>query len=646
MVRKQRGEKSVFATDPLGVVMKTPVRWKKNKTRPITVRDTIARVVRPRPAPEVLVKIKRGGKTQGHIKAHLEYITRNGRLDGETERGEIIQGRDQVYDVLREWTTDAASVKPGARNTINAIFSMPPGTDSEGVKAAVREFARDELSEHKYLFVLHEDEAHPHVHISIRTLSINGKKLDPRKEDLQLWREVFAEKLREQGIDAKATYRPSRGVVEKPLSMAQYKAKNWEAEQSKAASASPLRAGVRDLPGKVFTAIMDRDIQTYAEFLDLLKPLGQVERRAPGTINEHLSVKPGGAQRAALLKDFVFTREFIELPPEAKRAALAARLDQPKGLNYGKYTGRTNFASDRASTFARVRDNLGAAETHLRAAGKAAGRFDEASRQLTHRRVVEAVAAFIQGRSGSEAKGIRHAADTRGVTDGTFKERGGYFERATRNIGQAGDNLDAIGRTHRSFDTAAGEQFRRATLRAISAIVQGYGRDRANDTTRAAPGTGAAGAAGHYLTTVLAPRRPYEPKVRSEREIRTYAQRVEDAARSLAGTPAPWRSTSPKKNDPWAEQEVIRASWMKVATDLRQSGSTEDVELAGEVESFVKRMPAVQTQQQRIAARLIALRQTKQVAPAGKGAAMPAPSILQEDAGIHVDIQNHPGRER
>lgn len=643
MVRKQRGEKSVFATDPLGIVMKTPVRWKKNKTRPITVRDTIARVVRPRPAPEVLVKIKRGGKTPGHIKAHLEYITRNGRLDGETERGEIIQGRDQVYDVLREWTADAASVKPGARNTINAIFSMPPGTDPEGVKAAVREFARDELREHQYLFVLHEDEAHPHVHISIRTLSINGKKLDPRKEDLQLWREVFAEKLREQGIEAKATYRPARGVVEKPLSMAQYKAKHWEAEQSRAAPVSPLRAGVRDLPGKVFSAVMDRDIQSYAEFLELLRPLGQIERRAPNTLSEHLSVKPSGAQRAALLKDFVFTREFIELPPEAKRAALAARLDQPKGLDYGKYTGRTNFASDRASTFARVRDNLGAAETHLRATGKAAGRFDEASRQLTHRRVVEAVAAFIQGRSGGETASIRHAADDRRIADGASKERSGYFERAARNIGQAGDNLDAIGRTHRSFDAAAGEQSRRAALRVISAIVQGYGRDRENDAARAAPGSSAA---GHYLTTVLAPRRSYQPKARSEREIRTYAQRVEDAARSLAGTPAPWRSTSPKKNDPWAEQEVIRASWMKVATELRQTGSSEDVELAGEVEGFVKRMPAVQTQQQRIAARLIALRQAKQVAPAGQGVAMPAPSTLQEDAGIQVDIQNQPGRER
>lgn len=215
-----------FDSPAIGIVMKQPVRPKRNNTKPIVVRDVIARTVNNK-IPEVLVKIKRGGKSANHVMAHLEYITRNGKLDGETERGEIIQGKTALKEVLKEWTSDAdnvGSIRSGQRNTINAIFSMPPGTDPEGVKDAVRSFAKQELSNYQYLFVLHTDDDHPHCHVSIKTLGFDGKKLDPRKDDLQHWREVFAEKLREQKIPAKATPRTTRGIIEKSPSMAQYKA--------------------------------------------------------------------------------------------------------------------------------------------------------------------------------------------------------------------------------------------------------------------------------------------------------------------------------------------------------------------------------------------------------------------------------------
>lgn len=41
---------------------------------------------------------------------------------------------------------------------------------------------------------------------------IDGTRLNPRKADLQRWREHFAEKLREQGVRANATPRTARGV--------------------------------------------------------------------------------------------------------------------------------------------------------------------------------------------------------------------------------------------------------------------------------------------------------------------------------------------------------------------------------------------------------------------------------------------------
>jgi hypothetical protein len=59
--------------------------------------------------------------------------------------------------------------------------------------------------------VLHDHQANPHVHLSVRAESKHGRRLNPRKADLQRWRETFAEKLRGWGIDAEATRQATRG---------------------------------------------------------------------------------------------------------------------------------------------------------------------------------------------------------------------------------------------------------------------------------------------------------------------------------------------------------------------------------------------------------------------------------------------------
>ena len=76
---------------------------------------------------------------------------------------------------------------------------------------AAREFAKIELADHKYVMVLHDHQANPHVHISVRAESKHGKRLNPRKADLHRWRETFAEKLRDRGVEAEATRQATRG---------------------------------------------------------------------------------------------------------------------------------------------------------------------------------------------------------------------------------------------------------------------------------------------------------------------------------------------------------------------------------------------------------------------------------------------------
>ena len=183
--------------------------------RAATIRQRIEATV-VRRAPQVMVKVTGGGRGMKAIAAHLRYISKNGRLDIEDERGETMQGKDALRDLADDWryggTLIADEAEPGhRREAFNIMLSMPRGTDPLTVQRAAREFVQAELADHKVVMVLHDHQAHPHVHISVRAESKHGQRLNPRKADLHRWREVFAEKLRGHGIEAEATRQATRG---------------------------------------------------------------------------------------------------------------------------------------------------------------------------------------------------------------------------------------------------------------------------------------------------------------------------------------------------------------------------------------------------------------------------------------------------
>lgn len=177
-------------------------------------RQKLAATVRK--APEVMVKISGGGKDMRSIKAHMDYISRNGEVELEDEQGRIHLGKEDVRDVRDDWRGGGIPYADGKkREAFNIVLSMPPGTDRASVKNAARAFASELFGNHQYVFAAHDDEKHPHVHLAVKAVDLDGVRLNPRKADLQHWRETFAEKLREQGIDANATPRKVRGVVKK-----------------------------------------------------------------------------------------------------------------------------------------------------------------------------------------------------------------------------------------------------------------------------------------------------------------------------------------------------------------------------------------------------------------------------------------------
>lgn len=169
--------------------------------------------------PEVMVKIpRRTGNSSGMkgVKGHLEYISRNGSLTLENQDGQKITGAKDIKDTLNEWRKFGIPENSTKREALNIVLSMPPGTPPQAVKDAAREFAREKFQGHQYVFVEHTDEKHPHVHLCVSMRDELGKRMNPRKNDLFHWRVLFAEKMREQGVDCAATKRQHRGKVQKP----------------------------------------------------------------------------------------------------------------------------------------------------------------------------------------------------------------------------------------------------------------------------------------------------------------------------------------------------------------------------------------------------------------------------------------------
>jgi hypothetical protein len=99
------------------------------------------------------------------------------------------------------------------RLVYNIILSMPPGIDPMRLLLAAQDFAMDEFAlAHRYAMVLHTDEPHPHVHLVVKEMSEQGRRLRIDKAKLRSWRERFAMQLRARGVEANATSRTIRGA--------------------------------------------------------------------------------------------------------------------------------------------------------------------------------------------------------------------------------------------------------------------------------------------------------------------------------------------------------------------------------------------------------------------------------------------------
>src|SRR6185369_17137185 len=159
------------------------------------IRARLSRIVGR--APEVMVRITTRTRDPARLAGHLRYITRNGELPAEGRDGWPIEGRGEVKDLIEDWA--AAELSNPRRRvdspfSVGVILSMPAGTDALRLRDAVRAFATAMFEDRfDYIFVLHTDVPHPHVHLTIKAQGDHGERLSRSPADLVAWRQAFAQ---------------------------------------------------------------------------------------------------------------------------------------------------------------------------------------------------------------------------------------------------------------------------------------------------------------------------------------------------------------------------------------------------------------------------------------------------------------------
>ena len=172
-----------------------------------------------RRVPEVMVRITGRQHGGGHVLANFAYISRLGHgpdeeLGLETSEGIGLRDGRDMQILAKDWHNfemNGDARRKGA-TSISMILSMPTGTDPERLKEAALDFAREEFANRSWVAGLHVDRDHPHVHITIARRDFDGRRFHPDRDDLFRWRQRFAEKLRERGIEANATPTRARGI--------------------------------------------------------------------------------------------------------------------------------------------------------------------------------------------------------------------------------------------------------------------------------------------------------------------------------------------------------------------------------------------------------------------------------------------------
>jgi hypothetical protein len=171
-----------------------------------------------RRAPQVMVKVTKPTFGAAHTFQNMTYIARHCEEEIFDQDGSLFTRDEELERLADDWHQLNQDAYDGERryrgpDARRLQFSMPPGTDPVTLRNAVSATARHVFGDrYDYVFALHTDRPHPHVHLTVRAVGHDGKALRINKDDLLYLRRALALELRMRGIEADATPQVARGA--------------------------------------------------------------------------------------------------------------------------------------------------------------------------------------------------------------------------------------------------------------------------------------------------------------------------------------------------------------------------------------------------------------------------------------------------
>jgi hypothetical protein len=155
-----------------------------------------------------LANLTKGGTIEAETSGGLAIDEAAGRLFLQRTRvapDAKAKGFNANLELAKSWERGMRS--QGRRDFAHVILSAKAGTDKEAFMDAARATLAKEFAGHEYVFVMHTNRQHIHVHAAIRLTNAEGKKIDPRIADFSLWRSTLAEEARERNIPMESVRR-------------------------------------------------------------------------------------------------------------------------------------------------------------------------------------------------------------------------------------------------------------------------------------------------------------------------------------------------------------------------------------------------------------------------------------------------------
>ncbi|MBR8465814.1 relaxase/mobilization nuclease domain-containing protein [Campylobacter sp. faydin G-140] len=101
------------------------------------------------------------------------------------------------------------NAKKPKRETLNFVFSMRDHLQAPAnkIQEAAIKVLKEKFPDNYFLAAIHNDTDNPHCHICLKITDAHGKRINPKKSDLDDLRKNFALELNRMNIDATATIR-------------------------------------------------------------------------------------------------------------------------------------------------------------------------------------------------------------------------------------------------------------------------------------------------------------------------------------------------------------------------------------------------------------------------------------------------------